>query len=245
MILFLLAQAAAPAAAPETSCLATVQNDPERAIRAATAWHLAGGGALAKQCLGLAYAAQDRWSAAAIAFEQAAREAERGEPAAAANLFVQAGNARLAAGEPTPARAALDSALASSHLTGLARGEARLDRARANVALGELEAARGDLDEALQLAADDPLAWLLSATLARRMGDLERARTDISEAAARAPDDAEVAYEAGVIALLSDAPDAARMAWRGAIQAQPGSEAARRAQAALDRLGAEAQPAQP
>lgn len=250
MLLLVLAQlaplAGPPAPArPEADCLATVRADSARAIQAATAWHLAGGGALAKQCLALAYAAQERWSAAAVAFEQAAREAEAAEPAAAANLWVQAGNARLAAGEPTPARAALDRALASGHLVGLSLGEARLDRARANVALAALPAARADLDEALALAADDPLAWLLSANLARRMGDLARAERDITEAAARAPDDAEVAYEAGMIAYATGAAEAARIAWAGAIKAQPGSDAARRAQAALDRLAADAQPREP
>lgn len=244
MLFFLLAQAAAVPAA-NASCMNEVRADPARAVQLANAWHLKGGGALAKQCLALAYAAQQRWAAAGAAFEQGAREAETTEAAAAANLWVQAGNARLAAEEYAAARAAFDKALASEYLQGLARGETRLDRARANVALNDLKGARGDLDEAVKLAADDPLAWLLSASLARRMGDIERAQSDIDEAAKRAPDDASVALEAGQIALAAGVPAAAKLAFEGAIKAQPDSEAARLAKAALDRLAAEAQPRTP
>ena len=234
MILLLLAQAASPPA--DQSCIAQVRADPARAVQLANAWHLKGGGALARQCLGLAYVAQERWASAAVAFEQAAREAEAAQPAAAANLWVQAGNARLAAQEFAPARAAFDAALASGDLQGIARGETRLDRARANVALEDLASARADLDEALKLVPEDPLAWLLSATLARRTGDLARAQADIAKAATLSPDDAQVALEAGTIALRAGAPAAARIAFDGAIKVQPDSDAARLAKAALDRL---------
>jgi tetratricopeptide (TPR) repeat protein len=232
--------------AAEASCLDAVRADPVRAAQIANAWHLKGGGVLARQCLAFAYLAQQRWPSAATAFEQAAREAEGArDDAVAVNLWVQAGNARLAGGEYAAARLALDKALSSPDLAGMARGEARLDRARANVGLDALTEARADLDEALKLAPDDPLAWLLSATLARRMGDLDRARADIATAGSRAPDDAMVALEAGQIALAAGAPAAARLAFEAAIKVQPNSEAAGMAQAALDRLPPQGQPEAP
>jgi tetratricopeptide (TPR) repeat protein len=239
MILFpLLLQTIAPA----TSCTDQIKTDPVAAAETANAWHANGGGALARQCAGLAYAAQGRWAQAALAFEQAAREADAAQEIAAANLWIQAGNARLAAGEPAAAIAAIDRALVSGMLTGPAKGEARLDRARANVAAGDTVAARADLDEALKLVPEDPLAWLLSASLARRMGQMERAQVDIAEAARRSPDDASVALEAGRIALAAGAPAAARLAFESAVKVQPGSEAARAAQGELDRLEGEVQP---
>ena len=240
-MLFLALLAAAAAASPE-NCADEIKVDPVAAVAHADAWHLAGGGALAKQCAALAYAAQDRWDEAATAFETAAREAAAAkETAAAANLWVQAGNARLAAGQGRQAVAAIDAALVAGTLSGPAKGEARLDRARANVLAGDAAAARVDLDEALKLAPQDPLAWLLSASLARRMGALDRAQADIGEAAKLSPDDASVALEAGRIALAAGAPDAARIAFEGAVKNQPGSDAAKAAQAELDRL---TQPAQ-
>lgn len=241
LILALLAQAAQPAAA----CTDQIRADPAQAAEQANVWHAQGGGALARQCAALAYAAQARWAEAALAFEQAAGETRADEQLAAANLWVQAGNARLAAGEARPAVAAFDRALVSGTLSGPAKGEIRLDRARANVAAGDLNAARADLDEAVKLVPEDPLAWLLSASLARRMGQMERAQVDIAEAAKRSPDDASVALEAGRIALAAGAPAAARVAFEGAVRTQPGSEAARAAQSELDRLaGQPAPPAQ-
>jgi tetratricopeptide (TPR) repeat protein len=230
--------------APTGNCADLVKADPAKAIEVANGWHLKGGGALARQCAALAYAARDQWPAAATAFEQAAREAEKAKQASA-DLWVQAGNARLAAGEARLAVAAFDSALVTGALAGPAKGEVRLDRARANVIAGDLASARADLDEALKLVPEDPLGWLLSASLARRMGQLERAQVDIAEAARRSPDDASVALEAGRIALAAGAPAAARAAFQGAIVNQPGSDAARAAKAELDRLTPQAQPSRP
>jgi tetratricopeptide (TPR) repeat protein len=226
---------------PSQSCADQIKADPAKAAAVADAWYGRGGGALARQCAALAYVALGRWSEAALSFEQAAREAERAQQVAAANLWVQAGNARLAAGEPAAAITSLDAALLTGMLSGPMKGEARLDRARANVAAGDLAVARTDLDEALKLVPEDPLAWLLSASLARRMGQMERAQVEIAEASKRSPDDASVALEAGRIALAVGAPAAARIAWEGAIKNQPGSEAAAAARAELDRLGAPAQ----
>lgn len=198
---------------------------------------MAGGGVPARQCAGLAYASLRRWLPAATAFAQAAELAERSRDARAARLWVQAGNAALAAGDMAKAGQYFDSALASNELSGAEAGEAHLDRARARVSSGAEQAARDDLDMALKLVPADPLAWLLSATLARRMGDLARARSDIAEAMTRAPDDAEVALEAGNIAVLSGAEAAARTAWEAAVRASPQSIAGKAAADSLKRLG--------
>jgi tetratricopeptide (TPR) repeat protein len=240
MILVLLAAGAAAASPLEArfeACVALTETEPEKALAEAGAWSVGGGGILARQCEGLAYASQQRWLPAAVAFEQAARLAERDKDARAARLWVQAGNAALAGKDAAKARAALDTALAGQALAGAELGEAYLDRGRALVALNDAAAARADIDRALTLVPEDPLAWLLSATLARRAGDLVRARSDIAEAARLAHDEAAVALEAGNIALLSGAKDAARTAWQAAIAAAPGSPAATSAEAALKQLG--------
>lgn len=247
--LLLLAQAAAPAddaplpslSARENAerferCADLAVDEPQRAIEEASAWRVAGGNFAARQCLGMAYAQLERWVPAATAFEQAAHDAEIARDGVAANLWLQAGNAQLAAGNAEKAQSAFSAALGSGGLQGLGRGEAHLDRARAMVALGNNAGARIDIDRALEFAPADPLAWLLSATLARRMNDLPRAQKDIDEALKRSPDDASVAYEAGVIALKSGSEDAARAAWKGAIAAQPGSAAAKAAEEALTQL---------
>lgn len=238
IILALMAAAATttPEAARFDACAALAETDPARALDQAGAWRLQGGGILARQCEGLAYVTQKRWAPAALAFEAAARLAERDADGRAATLWVQAGNAALAGGDSAKARTSFDAALARGTLTGAGLGEAHLDRARARATLGDLAGARGDLDRATKLVPADPLGWLLSATLARRMRDLPRAQADIAEAATRSPDDASVALEAGNIAMLSGNEAAARIAWDGAVKLQPSGPAGKAAAESLARL---------
>lgn len=240
----LLSLQAAPGAAQEppryAECMDLAMGDPAAAIANASRWRIDGGGVPARQCLGMAYANQGKWNAAAEAFEEAAREADAAKDKGAATLWAQAGNGWLAAGDADKARRALDAALASGTLTGLALGEVRLDRARVLVAGGDLDGARSDIDAALRDAAEDPLAWLLSATLARRQNDLVRAQADIREALRRSGDDASVQLEAGNIAALSGDEAGARTAWSRAIELAPGSGTADAARAALAQFGATA-----
>lgn len=239
MIALLLAlQAVTGSDARFDRCIALIATDPAAARAAATQWRIEGGGWFARQCAGMAYTKEANWHAAAAEFEAAARAAEAGHDARAPSYWAQAGNAWLAAAEPAKARVALDAALASGGLAGLQRGEAQLDRARALVALDQPVAARGDLDAALKTAGDDPLAWLLSATLARRTGDRPRARADIAEALKRAADDASVQLESGNIAALARDEAGARAAWSEAARLAPASDVGRSAAAALRQFDA-------
>ncbi len=212
--------------------------EPARGLTEASNWRLVGGGFLARQCEGMAYATMANFTGAAAAFEEAARGAEVLKDARAANYWSQAGNAWLAAGDPGKARRALDAALATGTLAGLALGEAHLDRARALVAAGDTAGARADIDRALATASSDPLAWLLSATLARRTGDLVRARTDIAQAVERAADDASVQLEVGNIAALSGDAIGARGGWTRAVSIAPNTPVGASARAALAQFDA-------
>ncbi|MEG8023802.1 hypothetical protein QP162_03875 [Sphingomonas aurantiaca] len=219
-------------------CVALAESDPEAARAEAGRWRIAGGRFLARGCAGLAFAAEKSWPSAAGEFEDAAREAQLAKDAGAANYWAQAGNAWLAAAQPAKARAALDSALTAGTLTGLPLGEAQLDHARALVATGDLESARTDIDLALTNAADDPLAWLLSATLARREGNPVRAKKDIGEALKRSADDASVQLEAGNIAALAGDEAGAREAWGQAARLAPETAVGRSAVTALRQFDA-------
>ncbi len=236
MILLLLALQAAALPATE-SCAALAASDPLAAERRATMDRSATG----RACLGLALSGQQRFAQAAPAFEEAARVSELARDGAAARYWALAGNAWLAGQNAEKSRAALNAALAAGTLTGLERGEAALDRARALVALGDTDAARADLDLALKDAADDPLAWLLSATLARRTGDLGRARADIAQALRRSADDAQVQLEAGNIAAASGDEAGARAAWTEAARIAPDRPAGQSAARALTQFAANTQ----
>lgn len=243
-ILFLtVATAAAPGDQQQryNDCTALASRNAEKAITEAETWRAAGGGLLARQCLGLAYVNAERWAPAAQTFEQAARDAEIQHDGRAANLWVQSGNAALANDEPVKAKAAFDRALALSSLSDPMRGEALMDRARANVGTDDPAAARADLDAALKLVPEDPMGWLLSATLARRQKDYSRAEKDINEAARLAPDASAIAYEQGNVAYEQGHADVARGSWQRAISLdKTGNDAGNAARMAIAKLETEA-----
>jgi tetratricopeptide (TPR) repeat protein len=227
------------------SCAALVKTDPQRAADRATEWRQHGGGLYARQCQGQAYVALERWQPAAVAFEQAAHEAQAKKDPRAADFLVQSGNAWLAMNDGARARAAFDAALASAGLTNALRGEVHLDRARANVALSDLAAARADIDKGLELVPADPFAWYLSAALALREEALPRAQEDIAKAISLSPDDPDVLLFAGNLAGMTGESAAAETFYERAIRVAPNSPAGKAAQAALAANGAGGAATQP
>lgn len=239
------AAAASPTAAPLSkeaatkfqACLDAAVANPDEGIRFANDWRMDGGGFNARQCLGFAYAKTERWAPAMVAFEQAADEAERqGAMVDSGRLWAQAGNAALASGDSAKARQHFDAALARGLPDGLEKGEVFLDRARADVASGKSDDARSDIDNAIRLAPQDPLGWLLSATLARRANDLPLAQRHVAEAVKLSPDDASIALEEGNIAVLGSQDDVARAAWQRAVKLAPDAPAGKAAADNLTRL---------
>lgn len=219
-------------------CHDSAVDDPVAGMAEAQRWLVEGGGYIARQCLGFAQAKGGHYDAAADSFAQAASDAEAAHDWRAANLWAQAGNAALAAGDAERAKRHLDAALVQGRLTGLALGEVHLDRARAALALEDWAGARADLDLAKQHAAQDPLVWLLSATLARRQGDLVRAQGDIATAAQLGPRDAAIALEAGNIAASANDLDAAQRGWESAAALGGDTSAGVSARARLVELAA-------
>ena len=222
--------------------------DPATGIYAANEWLVGGGGFLARQCLGFAQARRGEFAAAAESFAQAARDAEAARDWRSANLWVQAGNAALAGGNAASAREQFTAALAQGTLTGLLLGEAYLDRARAALAMEDMVPARTDLDQAAVHAPQDPLIWLLSATLSRRQNDLARAEADIMVAHALGPRDATIALESGNIAASAGNLDAALARWQAAADlggATPAGDAARARLAELATIRASPEQVEP
>ncbi|UZW54494.1 hypothetical protein NUH86_13415 [Sphingobium sp. JS3065] len=224
-------------AAKFQACLDQAVEAPDKGIAFAQQWRIDGGGFYARNCMGFAYARAERWAPAIVAFEQGADEAERnGEMMQSGRLWAQAGNAALAGGDAAKARDDFDAALARGLPDGVEKGEVHLDRARALVALNDAKGARDSLDVALEQVPRDPLAWLLSATLARRAGEMKLAQAHIARAVQLSPDDASVALEEGNIAILTDQEDIARSAWQRAVKLAAPSPAGKAAADNLSRL---------
>jgi len=217
-------------------CVNLAIEDPSSGIVEANKLHIEGAKYLARQCLGSAYAEQFNWTAATKAFAEAAREAEIAKDKRADKYWAQAGNAALADSQAVTAVEYLNAALVRGTLEGLAKGEVRLDRARALVALNNYAAAKAELAQVHELAPQDPLGWLLSATLARRMDDLELAKADIAVAAKLAGGDPAVALEAGNIAYAAGDAVNAKSYWEKTVEMDAKSRSAKVAKSYLAQL---------
>jgi tetratricopeptide (TPR) repeat protein len=216
-------------------CTRAVPTDPKLAEEFARAWAAENaGGVPARQCLGMALAGQGRHADAARAFSDAARLAERGKSPFVADLWGQAGNAALLAGDAAGAVQLFTSALsaAGEFAPRLAAG-LHVDRARAAVEAGDRALARRDLDRAIALDPRDSTALLLSSALARRESDLARAQRDVAAASALSPADPNVMLEQGDVAAAAGDVSAARQVWERVVKAAPDSDAARLAAARL------------
>lgn len=228
-------------------CLATARTDPPGAAELAQTWRATMTGparADPDQCLGFALSALQRWDEAEEAFLAARDDAAASDHGLKARMGELAANAALASGAGPRALATLDTAHGDALGAGDTRmaGEISIDRARALVLLGRENDAAAALSEARAAAPDSPQAWLLSATLSRRMNKLADAQQQIVEAARLLPIDPEIGLEAGVIAMLAGREDAARKSWQSVVIAAPGSDPAKTAQGYLDQLGPDTAP---
>ncbi len=225
-------------------CLTLAGKDPVSAISSASLWAQEKGGYLARACHGFALATDFKFDLAVPMLTEAATlAAAKGDPRAA-RFWAQAGNAAIASGQPDVAVDALSNALVSNTLDNNERADSEVDRARAFVALGKNADGEAALATARQLAPENGAAWLLSATLARRLNKLPDALAFIQTAAAVLPSDPAVALEAGNIAIAAGDDNMARTQWEQAIKIAPNSRQATTARAQLAALAAETPAAQ-
>ena len=223
-------------------CIERAGKDPTTSLAEASAWVAAAKGANRSkplECLGQIYTVLLRWDAAEGAFAEAAGVTPVADDARRSALFAQAGNAALAGGHGERALSHLDAAVGVPGIGPLARGQAEIDRGRALVALGRLDDAVEAFAGAQRDAPDDPDAWLLGATVARRRGNLVAAQRQIEVAGKLVSTDPEIGLEAGVIAMLDGREPAARKAWQSVILVAPGTKEAETAKAYLAQLGDE------
>ncbi len=248
--LFIMLQAATPASAQPlptlnevqfTECLDLARKDAPSAVTEASLWTQQNGGYLALACHGFALATDFKFDLATPILAQAAKGAEEKRDPRASRFWAQAGNAALANDQPSEGLVALDLALAVANAN-TEKADIEVDRARALVALTRPDEAVTALANARQLGPENGTAWLLSATLARRLNKLPDALTYIQTAASLLPRDPAVALEAGNIAIAAGDETSARKQWEQVIAIAPTSRQANTAQAQLAALGATSMP---
>ncbi len=224
------------------ACLALVSEDPARAHSQAQIRRNETSGTdrvLANHCLGLAATELGLWEDAITAFGAARDETPGEELRARARLGTMAGNAALASGDSQGATAILQRAKTDAQRAASARLQAiaATDLARAFVGMNMTDEALAELQTATSLQPNNFEAWLLTATLLRRLDRLGEAQAAIERAGELAPLESQIGLEAGVIAVLSGREEAARQSWESVIFVQPDSMAAQTAQDYLAQLG--------
>lgn len=232
-LLFQIAAAEVSDRALYTDCARAAEEGIPGAIDAASRWVGADGGVAARHCLGLAYLGANKPAEASAAFEAAARISESAGSDVAAELYGQAGNAAMIAGDAVRAETLMTAAIVrAGHRTAL-KGALSIDRARAREARGNVAGARADLEAGVEMAPGDATGWLLLGTLARREERLADARAAIARALSLAPGDPDIRLEAGNMAAIDGDTAKARTLWAAIIQSAPGTPAAKAADEAL------------
>jgi len=208
LVLSLPARAASPDSAHYRRCM-TAQ--PAAALADAEAWAKDGGGVPAQHCAAHALVGLNRFAEAGTRLDRIAGARDLPDVSFRSELFDQAGNAWLLAGDGAKAVQSFSAALALSGgdadlFADLGRAQAmrrnwpevvldlnaalqlRRDpallvlRASAHRALKQFEAARGDIEAALKLRPGDGDALVERGLLRKEVGDLGGARRDFQAA---------------------------------------------------------------
>lgn len=253
-----LALFAFPALAGNYSeCMKLVDMAPKRAYELATEWRDNGGGIPSEHCRALALFTLGDYEQAAGLLEELSRRAaqqarqpdaaslqqdEDGSPlpapkpvpaSLAADLLAQAGNAWLMAEQHEKAFAVLSDALAESGGDANRSAEILIDRARARVEMGNVEAAVSDLDQAIKLGGPSAEALAYRAAAHRARSAFASARADIDQALALDPQSPEALLESGNLNSSIGNLDAAIVDWLQVTKEAPDTPLAKAAAASI------------
>ncbi len=213
-----------------TECMSLARREPLRALPLAESWMGKGGGLGARHCIAIATFESGRHAQAANQLEAIAHDMGQERPGLRAELWAQAGQAWIAAGQADKAAAAQSQAL------DLKTDDADLwvDRGLSYATLREWPRAVSDFDRALALRANDVEILVLRCAAWRYAGNLPRSLADAQLALKVAPDNTSALLERGFTYLAGGDLVQARGDFNKVVSlVPPGSEAAKRAEAGL------------
>jgi tetratricopeptide (TPR) repeat protein len=216
-------------------CLAAASgSNPVFALGDAEAWTKSGGGIPARHCAALALVSLKRYAEAGARLDKLAADRAVPDVAFRSELFDQAGNAWLLAGDGTHAVQSFSAALA------LSAGDADLyaDLARAQAMRKNWHEVDLDLNAALQLQPRRVDLLVLRASARRALKRYGDARNDIVAALKLKPNDPDVLVESGLLRRQVGDIGGAKRDFEAVLKAAPSGEAARDAKDNLDALAA-------
>ena len=213
-------------------CLELVRQAPAEAAAASLAWEQAGGGNGARHCAALAQFELGAYWDAAQRLTDLGRELAATDPALAAELLLQAGEAWMLAEAPWRGEEVLTEAIA------LRPSDADLlvARAYARAGVDDDAGALADLDRAAALAPGSAQIGLLRGAALRRLGRYGEAEAVLTAVLTAGPEDPAVLLERGNARRLAGDPDGARADWRRVLELVPSGPVADAAATNLERL---------
>jgi len=217
------------------ACLTLVRQKPADAFESAMSWRDQGGGLPARHCAALALIELKQYAVAADRLDALGEEAgvtQRQRKDLAPELFDQAGNAWILAGEGRKAVASLNAAIKLAPDV----ADYWVDRARAYQLDGNIERTIADLNHALSLDPQRDDTYAYRAAARRASGDAKGAMDDVETALALNGRNAEAHLERGHLRFNAGDFKGAREDFIQTALIAPGSPAADDAQAALEMM---------
>lgn len=214
------------------ACMSLLDRDPAGALDSAVEWERQGGGDAARHCKALALIRTGEVEDGALELERVAETMPQARAPLAAELFAQAGQAWIKAGNPQRALYAQEQGLKLDP----GNVELLIDRAMTYGTSGMYFEALDDLNAAVDLSPDNPDIYAMRAAAYRQLGNPDLAEDNIVQALKISPSHPSALLERGYLRRAKGDIAGARTDWLTVIQVRPGTVVAEEAQKNIEKL---------
>lgn len=214
------------------ACMSLLDRDPAGALDSAVEWERQGGGDAARHCKALAMIRTGDVEDGALELERVAQAMPQMKAPLAAELFAQAGQAWIKAGNPQRALYAQNQGLKLNPKD----VQLLIDRALTYGASGMYFEALDDLNVAVELVPEDPDVFAMRAAAYRQLETLDLAEENIEQALKLSPSHPGALLERGYLRREKGDAEGARADWLTVIQVLPGTDIANEAQKNIEKL---------
>ena len=214
------------------ACMSLLDRDPAGALDSAVEWERQGGGDAARHCKALAMIRTGDVEDGALELERVAQAMPQVKAPLAAELFAQAGQAWIKAGNPQRALYAQNEGLKLNPKD----VQLLIDRALTYGASGMYFEALDDLNVAVEIVPDDPDVYAMRAAAYRQLETLDLAEENIEQALKISPSHPGALLERGYLRRAKGDIEGARADWLTVIQVLPGTDIANEAQKNIEKL---------
>jgi Flp pilus assembly protein TadD len=214
------------------ACMALLNHDAAGALDSAVEWEKQGGGDAARHCKALALIRTGQVEDGALELERVAEAMPQVKAPLAAELFAQAGQAWIKAGNPQRALYAQNQGLKLNPKD----VELLIDRALTYGSSGMYFESLDDLNAAIDLAPDNPDVYAMRAAAYRQLENPDLAEDNINQALKLSPSHPGALLERGYLRRAQGDLKGAREDWLTVIQVMPGTDIANEAQKNIEKL---------